>query len=697
MKKFLSIFLAILLLLSFSACKNDNDDGKIKNPEITCVTNEFVVFIDDGQKILDVNNLFNATEGLFLSYSSSDNSIVSVGGNVVTAKSKGQAVLTAKNDEYNVSSSLNIIVYDKAIILEKSEYTIDFVENQLATVDLNIITKYSELEYVSTNNDVVVVENRKLVAKGLGLATVTIKDKNGIDSVSVLVEVRGTGVNTIQINSIENNYVNFFGRNRYIQNKGVQFEYTVSGFEFTFYGTSAYAELSAVSTNEYKPRFQVLVDGEKVDRAEDDNNVDNVEKQQTTNGQKILNVNSLENTNYELVSGLELGWHTVKVLKRTPAKRGDTIMDKAILHSISVDDGGYIGVAPKKSDIKIEVYGDSISCAYGNLVNGERMHNNNTNGLLGYHYLAAEKLGAQINVQAHSGWGIIYDTESKNNLLWPSVYGKFSDGQTDYDFNYDANVIVINLGTNDASGANKTAFESNFCDAVVNWVKDICMHNPDAKIILSYGMMGQNAKVINGYNQAVTILDDEGYDIYFLLYDTQTNGSGHPSKADHIANSEKLYNKIVDVLNDVSENETICEVKFVQDGRTDTVTVKKGEAILLENIPELIDIPGYELSWVKTDFSYIRKSMVVNVIKTPKKFTITYDLDLKAYPDATIKTNKQQVVYGEDFTFLVPSSSNGTFIKWVDENGTEFKSGKYTLTRNITLKAVWNRTSIGPF
>ena len=178
------------------------------------------------------------------------------------------------------------------------------------------------------------------------------------------------------------------------------------------------------------------------------------------------------------------------------------------------------------------------------------MEENNTNGLLAYHYLAAEQLGAEINVQAHSGWGILYDTSGNKSDLWPNYYNKFTDLSTTYDMSYDADVIVINLGTNDTSGISKEAdFKNTFADVTVKWVKKLLSHNADAKVVLSYGMMGQNSNVIEGYEKAVTTLKAEGFNnVYYFTYTGGYDGGGHPGKADHIANGKVLANFISSII-----------------------------------------------------------------------------------------------------------------------------------------------------
>ena len=414
----------------------------VKDASINAPSNDIIMFVGKGESTLNVSSMFSIADNLPITFTSSNTQVVSVNGSVLTAKTAGKAVLTAKCATANTATSVNVVVYDDPIVLESESFILEYNNTVKESVDLKVISKHGTLNYATSNPNVFVVENGKIVAKGVGTATLTIT--GGEDTATATVEVVEVKSNTVTVNSLTNSKVNLFGRN-VTANGGVRFEYTVSGYEFKFYGTAAYAEMSAIVSGGYHPRFQVLVDGEKVDRTEVDNNTANTEKSVTAGGQKILNINATTKQKYTLVEGLTEGWHTVKVLKRTPARRGGTIMDKAMLYSVSTNEGGFIGSAPKKPELKIDVYGDSISCAYGNLCGGGDMADNTTNGLLAFHYLAAEQLGAEINVQAHSGWGLVCDNEKKTNWLWPKYFTKLSDGSTSYNMGMMPTLSLLTL------------------------------------------------------------------------------------------------------------------------------------------------------------------------------------------------------------------------------------------------------------
>lgn len=78
--------------------------------------------------------------------------------------------------------------------------------------------------------------------------------------------------------------------------------------------------------------------------------------------------------------------------------------------------------------------------------------------------------------------------------------------------------------------------------------------------------------------------------------------------------------------------------------------------------------------------------------QSSKTYTITYDVNNQ---NATIESTTQQVAYGEAFTLITPQLKGGDdehFVKWVIKGTTtEFKSGTYTLEKDVTLTAVWEQ------
>ncbi len=138
----------------------------------------------------------------------------------------------------------------------------------------------------------------------------------------------------------------------------------------------------------------------------------------------------------------------------------------------------------------------------------------------------------------------------------------------------------------------------------------------------------------------------------------------------------------------------ICTVKFeMPDGSVLYKNVEKGKA--LTEIPPLpqSDEVGIVYAWSVADFSCITTNIRVSLIKVASSYTITYDLENIA--DITLEATTQTVEYGKAYVLYTPSRVNYLFMGWVDEEGNPFESGNYSLTRNITLKAVWEEDHSG--
>jgi hypothetical protein len=219
-------------------------------------------------------------------------------------------------------------------------------------------------------------------------------------------------------------------------------------------------------------------------------------------------------------------------------------MDVAGLVSFSTD--GHIVFSPDKPTLKIDVYGDSISCAYG-ILDGENMNSDNTNAMLTYAYLAAEALGAQVNIQACSGWGVAWGNSSSNyeESSWVDHYKKTTIANpTEWDFSkYQADIIVINLGTND-NGAKYDSTE--FKEKYTALIEGLKAKNPNAKFVLFYGMMSPDT-LLKKSIKAVANQYDYVVSLWASNSDTATDNK-HPTLNSNIENAATLTDCIKGLL-----------------------------------------------------------------------------------------------------------------------------------------------------
>lgn len=290
------------------------------------------------------------------------------------------------------------------------------------------------------------------------------------------------------LNSLNN--IRWIGRTYYDSTRSAQYFYfTASGFEVSFYGTELKVTMTATryASTTQRPYVVVFVDGEE----------------DPTKGTTLIL--SKAESSYTLVSGLTLGHHTVKLLKRSEASDSDTAVKK-------METDGYFNSAPQASNFKIQYIAASSSTGYGNLGNTSTAKTTaNSDGLRGFAYLTSYLLGAETNIFAASGWGVTrgWNTGGQLNAIQniPAAYEYYAINDTNYVFtapgewdhsNFVPNVLVVNLGTNDfnASGYNamtseqKTALETKFIDDYTMFLRTLHSNYPNAVIIVAYGLMG---------------------------------------------------------------------------------------------------------------------------------------------------------------------------------------------------------------
>lgn len=310
-------------------------------------------------------------------------------------------------------------------------------------------------------------------------------------------------INTLSAESLNDvNYVRWIGRTWYDEtNARRYFFFAASGFEIAFYGTELTVDFfSTNSTVTYsQPYIVALVDG-----VEDPNE-----------GTTFI-LNQADKT-VTLVSGLEYGYHTVKLLKRSEASDSDTAVK-----SISTD--GYFAQAPLAKDFKIQFIAASSSTGYGNLGSlSEAKTTANSDGLRAFAYLTSYLLDSEISIFSASGWGATrgWNTggavSATQTIPKAFEYTAINSSNTVFTASgiwdpsdYVPDVIVVNLGTNDfnANGYSSLTIELKkiqedlFIDTYTNFLRTLNNMYPDAVIIVAYGLMGETG-VLGGFTLQV--------------------------------------------------------------------------------------------------------------------------------------------------------------------------------------------------
>lgn len=336
-------------------------------------------------------------------------------------------------------------------------------------------------------------------------------------------------------------YVKLIGRTA--SDNGIRWlALSASGVEFNFTGTSA--SVTVVGDNmvnsgaEKQPRFAVYVNDERVL----DEQLDAAEK------------------TYDFFSSSVEAQTNVKIIKLSEAQ--ESTMG---IKSITVT--GSVPVPAQEKDLKIEFIGDSITCGYG-VDDEDRDHHFSTqteDATKAYAYKTAMALDADYSLVSYSGNGIISGYSDDGNKVTsqrvPDIYEKFAKSYGSYDlFNvsdidwdfglFVPDIIVINLGTNDASytGNNKEKV-LEYVDGYVQFLKTVRSHNEKAHIICSLGVMGDT--LISGVKKAVSQYTEETGDdnVSTFRFTPQDGSTGyaadwHPTAATHDIAAAELVEEI---------------------------------------------------------------------------------------------------------------------------------------------------------
>ena len=222
-----------------------------------------------------------------------------------------------------------------------------------------------------------------------------------------------------------------------------------------------------------------------------------------------------------IAKDLVKGNHTIKVSKGTEAYRQDMY-----IHSVV-----YTGKleASMAASRRIEFLGDSITAGSG--VFFEDCGYGETHSYFSYANMTADALGADYYSVANGGWRFTSSYKPESSIA--TIYDDTSMHEESlgvYDFSWKPDVIVINLGTNDAIGYrsdkehySEALFKSNIT-ALLDLVRE---KNPDAEIVWVYGAM---LKECEGWiKTAVEAYGQSDSKVHYLSLDGNSLGRGnHP-------------------------------------------------------------------------------------------------------------------------------------------------------------------------
>ena len=302
------------------------------------------------------------------------------------------------------------------------------------------------------------------------------------------------------------------GRTSIEEDGSLYLDLTASGFSFNAY---SFGDVS-VETSGEATWFTVIVDGEEKDL--------------------LLGEGGKQST--VIAENLPAGMHTFELYKQT---EGD--------HSVNINSvtlNGEVLDAPENADLLIEFAGDSITCGYGNVVEMDRVGGaRSTDGYKSYGAQTARLLGADWSNVSKSGAALVYK-EGMGNAHIPTVYKQKTFQKTEnYDFARKADIVVINLGTNDAGLLKHLSVEDQkayFLQYAREFVDYILENNgADTKIVFAFGMMTDPNHFDEVYIDLAAELQEEGTDAFYCRLPTNREGAvDHPNVAGDLAAAKVL-------------------------------------------------------------------------------------------------------------------------------------------------------------
>ncbi len=252
---------------------------------------------------------------------------------------------------------------------------------------------------------------------------------------------------------------------------------------------------------------------------------------------------------FVVAENLPRGIHTVEIYRQ--GTTGDSIQE---LFGIRLN--GKVLNAPENKQLLIDFAGDSITCGVGNMVKGNVKSGRMDNSFMAYSTITARTLNADWALMAKGGASLIDDSASRACI--PKVYLNYTESSYNpsaYDFTRKADVVVVNLGTNDynvlrAKYGDEQKSKAEFKKALQDFSKTIIEKNGSkVKIVFAFGMMTRENYMDDVYREVAAELSSSGYNAGYCRLPTNNDGWGdHPTVEGDIAAAKVLSEYIKSIL-----------------------------------------------------------------------------------------------------------------------------------------------------
>lgn len=332
--------------------------------------------------------------------------------------------------------------------------------------------------------------------------------------------------------SPENSRIKIMGRTAQ-SDDGIDFFWSASGFELNAKGSELWAQIQS-DYDKFEVWISVWLNGVQTARL-------------------MLNKGTNDVCLYRNLPSANA--KNIRVYKETQAM-GDDDKHRFLLKNLSTD-GDLLPVPPQP--LRIEFIGDSITSGEGTV--GAKGETDWTSIFFGatktWAFKLASSLGADFNVISQSGWGVVSGYDCNLDHAIPKHYEEICSvmkrpkANEKWDFGrFEPDWVIVNLGTNDQGPCQSRPDISDiFETGVVSFLKNIRLHNPKAKIVWCYGMIGhiladRLERAVNDYKAQSG--DDKVQYILLPEIDMEKTGAlSHPTEIQQQEAADYLRSQIV--------------------------------------------------------------------------------------------------------------------------------------------------------
>jgi len=329
---------------------------------------------------------------------------------------------------------------------------------------------------------------------------------------------------------------------RYYRQNGILWmDFSGSGIEFSFFGTSSSINVVATATEDEINRPYLMVF------------VDNLTPKKYEINQPKMKITFAEN--------LVLSQHHIRIMKISECSSSH-------VGYLNVEVDGDFLLFKEKEKIKVEIYGDSITNGYG--VEAKNVESpfqtSEENFALSYTYLFKENLDIDIQVVSASGFPLyrsIYNETSKIKTVPDMLTLASFDFQKNFDEApkwdnrlFIPSLVVIALGTNDGSVGENHFDKMGFKNQFLSFIKALYkIYGPKLQILVFEAVLPLPPFVKQAYLDAIK---ENNLNIEFLESEAISVGGvmpvgGHPNKEMHRYAAHELKDYIKNKLLIVKE------------------------------------------------------------------------------------------------------------------------------------------------